>query len=395
LRERHVQQLKQYEQDLAAWNADRSNVDRGEKPERPEMEHYFSTDSTPEALARMLGHPQSCTAGFVIIRDELVAFVRNFDAYKSGRGGERQAWLSLWAGAELKSDRAGRDPYYIASPTISVVGGIQPDSLGALEAEAGQKDGFIERFLFAYPDTRPMRWREETVSRTTIDAMTAVFRALRRAGAGGAVALHPDALAVFRTWVDDNAAAQERLSGLMRGVASKLPNQAGRLALILHALAHPGDAAAVPVSRQTMAHALELTEYFRAHAARTVVHFGEGVSAGHPLGMRVLRVLREMSGWVKRGELYQRLGGHVRAAEVSAALIDLARTGRAESRAVPSGDRGGRPGEEWRAVAFSEKGTEQSQETEQTEETVDAAEVSSVLSVISPNADADEEVFEL
>jgi hypothetical protein len=387
-RERHLQQLREYEQALAAWTAKARDSERGEKPERPEMEHYFTTDSTPEGIARMLGHPQSCTAGLVVVRDELVAFVRSFDAYKAGRGGERQTWLSLWAGVEFKIDRAGRDPYFVVSPTISLVGGVQPDALASLQAEAGQRDGFIERFLFSYPDTRPMRWTDATVAQDTIDAVTAVFRRLRQRGAAGVVRLRPDALAAFRGWVDDNAAAQERVSGLLRGVYSKLPNQAARLALILHTLAHPDGPAEHRVSADTMNGTLELVEYFRAHAARALTHFGEAAQVAGPLAMRVLRVLRSEDRWVSRGELRERLGGHTPSVEITAALTELAASGLAETREVASGEKGGRPREEWRAVQ------RRREETVKTAQTAGGEEVSTVFADTAHDGDAGE-AFEL
>ena len=88
--------------------------------------------------------------GVLLERDEFGAWVNSFDAYRGGRGGDRQDWLSLWAGKGLKVDRKGADPLFIPHPAISVVGGIQPDMLGLLRNDAGQ-DGFIDRILFSLP----------------------------------------------------------------------------------------------------------------------------------------------------------------------------------------------------------------------------------------------------
>jgi hypothetical protein len=388
----HRLALKEYEQALAEWTAIKDKAERGEKPERPEEEHFYTTDSTPEAVARMLGHPGSVTPGFVVVRDELVGWVRAFDAYKAGRGGERQTWLSMWAGKAFKSDRAGRDSYFVPSPAVSVAGGIQPDALPSLQEEAGQRDGFIERFLWSYPDTRPMRWSERSVAETTKDAVTAVFRKLRYAGTDGVVLLSTSARALFATWVEENADAQEHIGGLMRGVYAKLPNQAARLALLLHVLAHPDDPVSTTVSAETMAAALELAEYVRAHAGRVMAHFGDTAAVDGPLGVRVLRSLRRAGGWVTRGQLHAELGGHIAAAALTATLKGLERAGLAECRPIPSGTAGGRPGEEWRAGAHSSR-----ESTETTEETPTNGEVISVVSVDSQGVtDEDEgETFEL
>ena len=43
--------MKAYERELAEWTAEKDKTARGEKPERPVMEHFYTTDSTTEAIA--------------------------------------------------------------------------------------------------------------------------------------------------------------------------------------------------------------------------------------------------------------------------------------------------------------------------------------------------------
>jgi hypothetical protein len=305
--------LAAYETELAAWQASRKDGPPAEKPERPEPEHFYTTDSTIEGLMRILAHPHSRTPGLVVRRDELVGWVKSFDAYKSGRGGERQTWLTLWSGRPVKVDRAGRDPYFCARPCVSVAGSVQPDMLPQLEAEAGVRDGFLERVLWAWPDARPMRLTDVAVAGELLGRVTDVLARLRCVRAAPPplteaeaeplpVPLSLEARALFESWHSENCEAQERVTGLLRGYYAKLPSQAARLCLILHALAHP-DAPTVPVSAATMRAALELAEYFRAHAHRVFARFGVAAQVQDSAALRLYRTLLRLGGSATGREL--------------------------------------------------------------------------------------------
>ena len=95
--------LKTYKRELEQYEAAKKN-ERGEKPIEPRLRHYDTSDATLEAVAAMLNAgteddaDRPDTPRLTLIRDELVASVRACDAYRSGRGADRQTWLSLWAG---------------------------------------------------------------------------------------------------------------------------------------------------------------------------------------------------------------------------------------------------------------------------------------------------------
>jgi hypothetical protein len=131
----------------------------GDPEEKPVLEHFFTTDATKESVAPICQD----SAGVLLERDEFGAWVNSFDAYRGGRGGDRQDWLSLWAGKGLKVDRKNADPLFIPHPAISVVGGIQPDMVRLLRNDAGQ-DGFIDRILFSEPDVTPAMWSNRSIS---------------------------------------------------------------------------------------------------------------------------------------------------------------------------------------------------------------------------------------
>ncbi len=342
-------EVERWRRELAASRKDRGTAP---PPPRPELEHFFTADATLEALARILG--ETPTPGLVVAMDEIGAWVRSFDAYH--QRGERQRWLSLWSGAALKVDRATREPVFLEHPVVCVVGCITPDCLHMLEAEAQQEDGFIDRVLYAFPDTRPMRFVDAPPPQVDL---VPVFERLRRCPAGEVV-LSKEARQLFKGFVDRNAEAQEveRFRPLRR-YRAKLPRHLARLALVLHALHHPDDPAARPVAAETMAAAVELVGYFLGHAHRVLLELGDGV-----LARRVLEALAAAGGQLSRTRIHEELGRHVRAADLQAVRDFLAAQGAIEIVTLDPGPRGGRPVEAWRLARSRSRGA-----CEETEET--------------------------
>lgn len=329
-----------YEINLAHWQdlpkADRAAINKPMPP--APLEHFLTTDSTKEALAVMA----ATSAGAAAYRDEIGAWVAAFDAYRSGRGGDRQDMLSLWSGVMLKIDRKSAAPIVAERPAISIVGGIQPDRLPALAGEAGQ-DGFLDRFLWAYPEVGPMRWTDAEVDAQTERAIADLFGKLR-AGKdesrpdGWAVTLAPDAFAAWVDWHDDNAAALEGATPVMRGVYAKLPNQLLRLALVLHCLNCPEpDSDVLPI--ETLRGAVALADYHLAHAVRVMAHFPATATAtAHYPGVqgRIIRIIRKYEQekserWISRSAIYNGLR-NVNATDFGAALDALERQGAVERR---------------------------------------------------------------
>jgi len=332
--------LLQWEQDAAAAKAAKPP---DPPPPRPTLEHFFTTDATMEALAAILGG----SPGVVVVRDELVGWVKSHDAYR--KAGDRQNWLSLWAGAPLKVDRRGAGTLYVPRPTASVVGGIQPDLLVELAEEAHRRDGFVDRLLACWPTADPPHWTEATVDPGTTAAAEALVAGLRpaiRPEEPRVADLSPAARRAFARWYDENARLVQAAGGLAAGCYAKYPGQGARIALVLHGLHHPTELDRA-VDAGTVLDAIAVVEYFRGHLARVLPAFGAvGPTTGAGVAGRVGRLLERAAGdWISRSELHRGLGGNVDAGELTAALQGLGDDGRAEGRSVPTG---AKQREEWR-----------------------------------------------
>lgn len=356
LKRAYLDALARHKEDLAAW--EKANTkERGKPPAEPRMADIFTTDATVEAIAGMIDPLPSDdlpepASGIVLEADELTGWVLGMNQYKGGKGSDRQRWLSSWSSSALKVNRVRRT-VYVTNPVIAVTGGLQPAVLEGLRNEAGRRDGFEERVLFTWPDPLRAEWSEDTVDPAVRDAFIALSRALRReAKTDRPVRLSPEAKQLWVTWFNENKRLVEQETGILAGWYTKLDQQCARLSLILHALAHPDSFEQVAVGEATMRAAIDLAEYFRAHAHRALSRLGvanHGRAAG--LAVRTLtRLIDAGADGLTTRELMKALGGHVPTEALRDALAELQDRGQVVVRAVPPGEQGGRPGERWIAV---------------------------------------------
>ena len=128
------------------------------------MKRFLVGDITIEAMdAIMEQNPR----GLLQVLDEASALMTSMNQYRGGKGSDRQWYMSTWSGEPRTVDRKGNAenvPIRVPHPFLGIVGGIVPDMVGSFCDERGRHDGFIDRFLFTYPDPVPKSgWREEGI----------------------------------------------------------------------------------------------------------------------------------------------------------------------------------------------------------------------------------------
>jgi hypothetical protein len=352
--------IEEYKEEHDAWREEhttwKQRVNSGERagkePEEPLLQHFFTTDSTIEALAPMLEQSPGIAASF----DEIVGWIKSMDAYNGSQGRERAQYMTLWAERTLKVDRKTRPPIFVEKPVACIVGGIQPDMLTELVVEVGRRDGFIDRFLWAWPPSVTPRWTEAAIDEHSRSLVGKIFERLRFGHADDAVVeLAPEAKALWRDWYNENAEATQTARGAMRGVYAKADVHLARLTLVLHVL---GDEIPEnePVSVQTLRDAVELLDYHLAHAAVVMGRLGQAANEprtghGSTLRQRLLARLDEAGSWVSATDLAKGLGGHIPAKVRDAELVRMEAEGLVERRVTEPGEAGGRPAVQWRCYA--------------------------------------------
>lgn len=213
-------------------------------PIKPKFPHIFTTDVTTEKLASILNDQPR---GVALLQDELVALIKGMNQYKGGQGRDRQFYLEAWSGGVVKADRKNDpDPILVYNPFITILGGIQPEMLGALRDEMGREDGFVHRFLFSCPSPRVLLpWGEKKADPSHTIYWKSVFQKLttlsQHIDSDGTMRpwlclRTPEAEAVWKQWYDQRAVKINKQERQTRAVSFKNIGYAARLSLIMQML---------------------------------------------------------------------------------------------------------------------------------------------------------------
>lgn len=255
--------------------AERARERDEREPEHPKQ--YTLTDATMEAIAEALDHNPR---GVLYALDEMAAWVKSMDQYKSGgKGSDLQSWLKIYSSGSIVVKRKRQAPLVVKRPHVSVVGGIQPDVLG--ELSSGRRDGFLDRILFSYPQREAFRRSEVALPDAVVSGYTAVMKSLYALElhdtSGQPLVLEPtaEARAFYDSWLDCHFAEMNAADfpDHLEGPWAKLEGVFLRLALTLEMLYQAsGESKGDEVTCRAFQGAKALTGYFQAHTRRVYTH---------------------------------------------------------------------------------------------------------------------------
>lgn len=119
--------------------------------EKPIFKQLLISDSTPEARNKALS---ISTNGILLYRDEIKGFLDDIGRYT--RSGEVSQLLSVYDNDNIIVNRKSDDTLLIEQPFMSILGTIQPDVLAdAFGRDLLMNNGFVQRWMFVYPDDVP------------------------------------------------------------------------------------------------------------------------------------------------------------------------------------------------------------------------------------------------
>lgn len=278
LEKEHSAAEKQYRAKLRAWERARGDDLPPTEPEAPVCERLIVSDTTIEALAPIL---EQNPRGVLVDRDELGAWLRSFGAYKAGRGGDCEAWLSIFDSSPVVIDRKTSGTLHVANPHVCIAGTIQPEALTRALGDEYFDNGLAARFLFAHPPARASRYTEAVVAQATRErwaAALATLRSLRPSVAedGGespiVAEMSDDAK---REWIELHDELADRIDGAdarLAAALSKLRASAAKLALVFHLLHEAGDLVALrepsPIGIEATRAACEVARWFASETDR-------------------------------------------------------------------------------------------------------------------------------
>lgn len=127
---------------LADWNE--NGGAKGGQP-MPLCPRLRVEDITMEAAQEVCRHSPD---GILVLQDELSGWFGGIEKYSGGKGGakDRSFWLTAFGGGQYAVNRVGRGSYLIDNLSVTILGGVQPDPIRRIVAEATD-DGLIQRFF--------------------------------------------------------------------------------------------------------------------------------------------------------------------------------------------------------------------------------------------------------
>ncbi|MGP4670659.1 DUF3987 domain-containing protein [Agrobacterium salinitolerans] len=132
----YLEKKRKYDSMEKAWRAE--NPPPGQIRARIE-------DVTVEAVQEIL---KDSRAGVLLIRDELSGWFGSMEKYGSGKGAaaDRSFWLQTFNGGGYSVNRVGRGVVAIDNLSVSMLGGIQPEPIRRIAADAAD-DGLLQRLF--------------------------------------------------------------------------------------------------------------------------------------------------------------------------------------------------------------------------------------------------------
>ena len=263
IEQRNAAALDQYEEDkvvheshMAEWKqqARRRGDDAGRPPappRKPLRTSHIVSDCTIEAVAAILAdNPR----GVLLERDELSGWLGGFDRYKAGGAGRVSSevghWLSMHNASPLRLDRKSTGRVYVPRATLSIAGGIQPDTLTQAIGHEHVANGLLARFLLVAPPRRPKRFNTNVAGFAEVEAARQLFRTLHAIpmpdGDPVVLSLTAEAEATWEAFYDRHAVRQSDARGVMSSMLAKMEAAAARLALIHYVCRQAGNEPTLP-----------------------------------------------------------------------------------------------------------------------------------------------------
>lgn len=246
-------------------------------PKAPKPPRLFTADCTPERLALLMAENHGAIA---ILADE-AGFLETFAGRYSNGVANIDVLLQGHSGTPVRVDRTGRDSVFFDAAALSV--GIAPQNSvlhDMAHHDSFRGRGLLARFLFAVPrptlgkrthTTPEMPHQVMAAYNSTIKALLDRSWPLDDAGHVVPHTLRLSAEA-YQQWLAFTLSIEPELMdggrfGHLSDFGGKLPGAVARVAGILHLAAHAFEnAAAIPVSVDTMRGAVELGHALAAHA---------------------------------------------------------------------------------------------------------------------------------
>jgi hypothetical protein len=285
LHDQYINELGAYQAEMQKWR-ELSPKERAESapPEQPSAPYFLADEPTYEAIVKTLN---ICRPSAALLTDEGAAFLSGHSMQSERRIRTTVGIAKLWDGSEISRSRAGDGNIMLYERAFCCYLMIQPALAQKLmlgDADMNEQ-GLLARFLITYPEstisTRFIENERETAASHEFNKYYSVIKTLLEL-----ISFHPitheldrrtlnlDRTA-WRCWINfyNEVEAGQVTDGLyaeIKATASKAPEQAARIASVLHVVEHPNDGL---ITLDTMQRAITLAKFYLGESLRL---FGNG-----------------------------------------------------------------------------------------------------------------------
>ena len=263
--DRDKKSLQKYEKQRAAYELEMQKPlkERKAAPIEPEYEQIVLSDFTTEVLVRQ--HKINARSLAVYV-DELIGFIKNFNKYRSGN--DEQVWTQLYNGGSVIVNRVSSQPLNIEDTCIGVIGTIQPGLLFEF-AKGKTESGFVDRWLFAYPDDSeyPKLNNDQLpkeLTKTWCEIIDKIYK-IPFKPSNKTIKLSKDALQIYTQWFNALADQKNASSAAVAEMLTKMERYCIRFSIVLEALKYATtNKTFKTISAQSIKGGIDLCYYFTA-----------------------------------------------------------------------------------------------------------------------------------
>ena len=229
--------FREWQGKMQVWGA-LSKEEKATTP-APKQKRLRIGDTTPEAAQQVLeGSPD----GVMCLQDELSGFFGSMDRYAGakGSGADRAFWLQAFNGGEFALNRVGRGAALIPNLSVCLLGGIQPEPIRKIAADAAD-DGLLQRLfpIILKPATMGRDEPAPDAVGTYRDLVDALHKLKPPSGTGEALVKFSDAAQAIRRELEAKHLDLQSSEAVSRKLASHIGKYDGlfaRLCLTWHCI---------------------------------------------------------------------------------------------------------------------------------------------------------------
>ena len=312
--ESYQEQYKEYEVAHKNWMIEKSNASRDEMPyDEPEPQEpkkpapFYFNHATGEGITTAAAANPDKTLYALI--DELAGYFKSQDAYRQGKGSDKQDVLSYHDGEGKTVLRAGGVKADVAEIYLSIFGTIQPAVVKRLMGSGDDEDGQWARFFFVHQPLAATYMDDDDSGGVNLhERITAAYRNCFTVPQQE-YTLSPEAFRLYVPFYNQLEKLRVSHPSLgIRAIYSKAEGHTGVLAINLHVLAASaiGVKPGKEIGVETMRRAIALMKFYIGQSK--LLHSNvEDNQAAHYLRIIELSKRSEISGkggWISPRTLH-------------------------------------------------------------------------------------------